>query len=291
MPSGRQAAGALLARLRLLASGSRGLATCSGTTVASQGRLAVCEQAEAAAARQGLARPASVQRRGVRIQSSRWTQVGSCLTSAAPAAPACADVVDRAAAPPLRSLLASRIAGTRAPPAGVQTATAAAQTLSQPSPSFAPVPPSPLRPLHVSKERLSLKGQVGAAVRCVLLLACRCMLGHVDGPWAMLQPAAAASAMLHAAWGSQFLFSRRLRGAASSVPLPCLTHLQVIFEASWKKIEEKYKEVRCPLCFAAPGRRTRRCWLARRSRADVGASRCAACMQRAGFHRTPVRHA
>jgi len=73
MPSGRQAAGALLARLRLLASGSRGLATCSGTTVASQGRLAVCEQAEAAA-RSGLLDGAQL------IVSSPYTR---CMQTAA----------------------------------------------------------------------------------------------------------------------------------------------------------------------------------------------------------------
>lgn len=64
----------------------------------------------------------------------------------------------------------------------LQTATAAAQTLAavdaQQAAAFAPVvPPGALRPLAVSKERLSLKGQV-------------------------------------------------------------------IFESSWKRIEEKYKEVR-----------------------------------------------
>lgn len=77
MRSGQEAAAALLARLRLLASGSRGLGTSSSAGAARQARLAALCDAEAAAGRQGLCRPASLQRRGVRIQSSRWTQVGA----------------------------------------------------------------------------------------------------------------------------------------------------------------------------------------------------------------------
>ena len=46
----------------------------------------------------------------------------------------------------------------------LQTATAAAQALAsvdaQPKAAFVAVPPGALRPLAVSKERLSLKGQV-----------------------------------------------------------------------------------------------------------------------------------
>lgn len=76
MRSSREAAASLLARLRLLASGSKGLSTCSSSTAASQARLAALCEAETAAGRQGL--PTSLQRQGGRgrMQGSRWAQVG-----------------------------------------------------------------------------------------------------------------------------------------------------------------------------------------------------------------------
>lgn len=76
MRSSREAAASLLARLRLLASGSKGLATCSSSTAASPARQAALCEAESAAGRQGLPRPTSLQRRGGRMQGSRWAQVG-----------------------------------------------------------------------------------------------------------------------------------------------------------------------------------------------------------------------
>ena len=79
----------------------------------------------------------------------------------------------------------------------LQTATAAAQTLAHPPQAFAPVPPSPLRPMQVSKERLSLKGQVGAALlRCCGHVAAGAWwhMGHCPGVMA----SAASAVALHA---------------------------------------------------------------------------------------------
>lgn len=74
MRSTREAA-SLLARLRQLAAG-RGLATACSSSSSSAARWTQLSAVPEAASSKTLPRPASLQRQGSRLQSSRWTQVG-----------------------------------------------------------------------------------------------------------------------------------------------------------------------------------------------------------------------